>query len=55
MVVEFINFGSKREIEGTVKTLTIKRTPLGELFMVVVVDNGSNPKVEVKPGKIALI
>nr|NMF67545.1 transposase [Brasilonema octagenarum UFV-OR1] len=26
-----------REIEGTVKTLTIKRTPLGELFMVIVV------------------
>jgi len=24
---------------GTVKTVTIKRTPLGELFMVVVVDN----------------
>ena len=53
MVVEFINFGSKREIEGTVKTLTIKRTPLGELFMVVVVDDGSNPEVEVKTGKIA--
>jgi len=31
-------FWKSREIEGTVKTLTIKRTPLGELFMVVVVD-----------------
>ena len=32
-------FWKSREIEGTVKTLTIKRTPLGELFMVIVVDN----------------
>ena len=48
-------FCKSREIEGTVKTLTIKRTPLGELFMVVVVDDGSNPEVEVKTGKIALI
>ena len=46
-------FWKSRETEGTVKTLTIKRTPLGELFMVVVVDDGSNPEVEVKTGKIA--
>ena len=46
-------FWKSREIEGTVKTLTIKRTPLGELFMVVVVDDGSNPEIEVKTGKIA--
>ena len=32
-------FWKSREIEGRVKTLTIKRTPLGELFMVVVVDD----------------
>jgi putative transposase len=32
-------FWKSREIEGTVKTLTIKRTPLGELFMVIVVGN----------------
>ena len=32
-------FWKSREIEGTVKTLTIKRTPLGELFLLVVVDN----------------
>lgn len=31
-------YWKSREIEGTVKTLTIKRTPLGELFMVIVVD-----------------
>ncbi|YAG14703.1 transposase [Nostoc sp. DSM 114161] len=46
-------FWKSREIEGTVKTLTIKRTPLGELFMVVVVDEGNKPEVEVKTGKIA--
>ncbi|WP_026104252.1 RNA-guided endonuclease TnpB family protein [Anabaena sp. PCC 7108] len=42
-----------REIEGTVKTLTIKRTSLGELFMVVVVDDCIKSEVEVKTGKIA--
>jgi putative transposase len=46
-------FWKSREIEGTVKTLTIKRTSLGELFMVVVVDDGNNLEVEVKTGKIA--
>jgi putative transposase len=46
-------FCQSREIEGTVKTLTIKRTTLGELFMVLVVDDGSNPEVEVKTGRIA--
>jgi putative transposase len=46
-------YWNSREIEGKVKTLTIKRTLLGELFMVVVVDEGSEPEVEVKTGKIA--
>jgi putative transposase len=46
-------FWKSREIEGTVKTLTIKRTPLGELFMVIVVDSGGNPEVKIKTGKIA--
>lgn len=48
-------FWKSREIEGTVKTLTIKRTPLGELFMVLVVDQGGSEvsEVEVKTGKIA--
>jgi len=45
-------FWKSREIEGKVKTLTIKRTTLGELFMVVVVDDGSS-EVEVKTGRIA--
>jgi putative transposase len=46
-------FWKSREIEGAIKTLTIKRTPLGELFMVVVVDESSKPEVEVKTSKIA--
>ncbi|HEY9804583.1 MAG TPA: transposase [Leptolyngbyaceae cyanobacterium] len=51
-------FWKTREIEGTVKTLTIKRTPLGELFMVIVVDdrdaiNRVCTEVEIKTGKIA--
>lgn len=46
-------YWNSREIEGTVKTLTIKRTPLGELFMVVVVDGYSTPKVTFETGNIA--
>jgi putative transposase len=46
-------YWTKREIEGTVKTLTIKRTQLGELFMVVVVDSIGEPEVIFETGKIA--
>ncbi len=46
-------FWNSREIEGTVKTLTIKRTPLGELFMVVVVDTGEEFEPESTPSKVA--
>ena len=46
-------YWNSREIEGTVKTLTIKRTPLGELFMVVVVDSVDEPVVKFETGKIA--
>ncbi len=46
-------YWNSREIEGTVKTLTIKRTPLGELFMVIVVDGYSTPEVTFETGKIA--
>jgi putative transposase len=46
-------FWKSREIQGTVKTLTIKRTPLGELFMVVVVDSVDEPEVKLETGKIA--
>lgn len=46
-------YWNSREIAGTVKTLTIKRTPLGELFMVVVVDNVEEPEIKSETGKIA--
>ncbi|MEI2579781.1 RNA-guided endonuclease InsQ/TnpB family protein [Scytonema sp. PRP1] len=46
-------FWKSREIEGTVKTLTIKRTPLGELFMVVVVDDCFEPEIKFATGRIA--
>lgn len=38
---------------GTVKTLTIKRTPLGELFIIVVIDNVDEPEVKFETSKIA--
>ena len=46
-------YWNSRDIEGTVKTLTIKRTPLGELFMVVVVDDSSELQIKSTAGKIA--
>jgi putative transposase len=47
-------FCKSREIEGKVKTLTIKRTPLGELFLIIVVDNYSvEPENKFQTGKIA--
>ncbi|MEH1805657.1 RNA-guided endonuclease InsQ/TnpB family protein [Nostoc sp.] len=46
-------FWKSREIEGKIKTLTIKRTPLGELFMVVVVDGNDEPEVKFTTSKIA--
>jgi putative transposase len=46
-------FWKSREIEGTVKTLTIKRTSLGELFIVVVVDDCPNPENKFTTGRIA--
>jgi putative transposase len=42
-----------REIEETIKTLTIKRTPLGELLMVVVVDDVDESAPKFETGKIA--
>ena len=44
---------NSREIQETVKTLTIKRTALGELLMIVVVDDVSEPEAKFKTGKIA--
>jgi putative transposase len=46
-------YWNSREIEGTVKTLTIKRTALGELFIVIVVDGYSTTEVTFETGKIA--
>ncbi len=46
-------YWNSREIEGTVKTLTIKRTPLGELFMVVAVDGVMEPQIKVETSRIA--
>jgi putative transposase len=46
-------YWNSREIEETVKTLTLKRTPLGELLMIVVVDDVSGPEAKFQTGKIA--
>lgn len=46
-------FWNSRPIEGKVKTVTIKRTPLGELFMAVVVDTEPVPQVKIETSKIA--
>lgn len=49
-------YWNSRPIEGTVKTLTIKRTRLGELFMVVVVDGASESsfsEITVETSRIA--
>lgn len=44
---------NSRPIEGKIKTLTIKRTPLGELFMVVVVDSVVEPEAKFETSRIA--
>ncbi len=46
-------YWNSREVEGTVKTVTIKRTPLGELFIVVVVDSVDEPQIKVETSRIA--
>ncbi|XHR81331.1 MAG: RNA-guided endonuclease InsQ/TnpB family protein [Gloeotrichia echinulata GP01] len=46
-------FWKSREVEGKIKTLTIKRTALGELFMVIVVNNELEPEIKSTTGKIA--
>lgn len=46
-------FWKSRELEGSVKTVTVKRTPIGELFLVVVVDQVNEPQVKSTTGKIA--
>jgi len=46
-------YWNSREIEGTIKTLTIKRTTLGELFIVVVVDTVGELETKVETSRIA--
>ena len=46
-------FWKSREIKGKIKTVTIKRTALGELFLVVWVENLPQHQVETETGKIA--
>ena len=46
-------YWNSREIEGKVKTVTLKRTPLGELFMSVVVDQEAEPAPGTETGKTA--
>ncbi|NET08261.1 MAG: transposase [Merismopedia sp. SIO2A8] len=46
-------FWNSRPIEGIVKTLTIKRTPLGELFVSVVVENIEEPTIKAETSRIA--
>lgn len=46
-------YWNSRPIEGIVKTLTIKRTPLGELFMVLVVDGVEEPEIKFETSRIA--
>ncbi|MGB3494653.1 MAG: transposase [Elainellaceae cyanobacterium] len=46
-------YWNSREIEGTVKTLTIKRTPLGELFMFVTVEQSAERQITAETGQTA--
>jgi len=46
-------YWQSREIPGKVKTLTIKRTRLGELFLIVVVDSGNELAIKSEPSSIA--
>jgi putative transposase len=46
-------FWNSQSIEGKIKTVTVKRMPLGELFLIIVVDNGSTPEPRSETGKTA--
>ena len=46
-------FWKSREIEGKIKSVTIKRSPLGELFLAVVVDNEKEYINKTATGKTA--
>ena len=44
-------FWNSQPIEGKVKTVTVKRTPLGELFLAVVIDTPSPQQVKFETDK----
>lgn len=46
-------YWNSREIEGVVKTVTVKRTPLGELFLNVVATGPDQEIVKIETGKSA--
>ena len=46
-------YWKSREIEGTIKTVTVKRTPLGELFLTVVATGPDQEIVKIETGKSA--
>ena len=46
-------YWNSREIEGTIKTVTVKRTPLGELFLTVVATGPDREIVKIETGKSA--
>ncbi|MDJ1177429.1 transposase [Roseofilum sp. BLCC_M91] len=46
-------YWNSREIDGDIKTLTIKRTPLGELFMFVTVEQSTDHQIVAETGKTA--
>jgi putative transposase len=46
-------FWNSQPIEGKVKTVTVKRTPLGQLFLTVVVDTPFSQQIKSETGKIA--
>jgi putative transposase len=46
-------YWNSRAIKGTVKTLSIKRTPTGDLYMVVVVDDVIEPSIVFETGQSA--
>ncbi len=51
--IRVYQYWNSRPLEGAVKTLTIKRSPLGELFMLVVVDNVADDQIKFETGKTA--
>jgi putative transposase len=46
-------YWNSREIDGTIKTVTVKRSPLGEMFLVVVADGSGDDEIAPMTGKTA--